>query len=500
MANLIGNLLDYAAAAAPARIAASIEEDTVTYRTLDDRTGRLANVLAGIGVARGDRVLVWIGLSLRCHELFFACARIGAVFVPVNPGGSANEVAAIARYINPRLIVVDRERLEVAEALADELSVQLGVVGATGARPGLDLDAAMGKAKDRYRGPAPEEEDPHVIFLTSGSTGLPKGVIVSHRAGMVRARSFATQSWSGGGGDVNMFPLFHMAGWTNFTASMAHLRPNHHVRKADAPNILREVERWRARRLYCIPGVWDRILESTEHSDTSSLREILTGTYRVDPAVLAALSRRFPGTEREIVYGSTEVGIAITLGDGEIDTHPDCVGLPAPGVFARLGDEGELQISSPAMMTGYFDLPEGTADVLRDGWFSTGDLAEKLDDGVYRIVGRKREVIRSGGETVAPAEVEAALAGYPGLRRVAVVGLPDEQWGEVVCAAVVMEEGMSTPGCAALRAYLTGRLASFKHPRKVCSVTDIPMTSATGQLQRSRVRENVIALLGETIS
>lgn len=493
MVFLVGRLLDDAAAAVPNRVAASLEDEWISFRGLNQAVGRLANVLAALGVRRGDRLLFWSTLSLRCHEMFFACARIGAAFAPVNPLGSIEEIGQVAEYLRPRLMVVDADHVEQAWAIARDLDIDLAVIGAQGTAPGENLDLGMEKAADRYQGEAPREDDIHVIFLTSGSTGLPKGVMIPHRAGWLRAGSFQTQGTSGGGGDVNMFPLFHMAGWTQITSSMMHLRANHLVRRADAEHILKEVERWEARRLYCIPGVWERVLACRETIDTRSLRQVLTGTYRVDPALMDALKVRFPAASRQVIYGSTEVGIAIGLDDDEIDAHPDGVGLPVRGASARIAEDGELEIASDGMMTGYFDLPEQTAQVLRDGWYSTGDLAERYEDGIYKIVGRSREVIRSGGETIAPAEVEAALASFPAVRQAAVVGLPDAQWGEIVCAALVMEEGAPLPTCAELRAHLKPHLASFKHPRTVVAVDHVPTTSATQQLQRSVVREMVLA-------
>lgn len=493
MAFLVGRLLDAAAAAVPDRVAASIEGEWISFRALDRSAGRLANALAGLGARRGDRILFWGTLSLRCHEIFFACARLGAAFSPVNPLGSIEEVRQVAEYLKPRMMVVDADHAAQGEAIARALHIDLVVIGMAGAAPGPNLDRAMERAAERYGGETPGEDDIHVIFLTSGSTGLPKGVMIPHRAGWLRAHSFETQMTSGGGGDVNMFPLFHMAGWTQITSSMIHLRANHLARRADADHILKEVERWRARRLYCLPGVWERVLECRQTFDLRSLRQVLTGTYRVDPRLMEALTARFPGALRQVVYGSTEAGIVLGLDDDEIDAHPDGVGLPVRGASARIAQDGELEVATDCMMAGYFELPDVTADVLRDGWYRTGDLAERHEDGCYRIVGRAREIIRSGGETIAPAEVEAALASFPGVRQVAIIGLPDARWGEIVCAALVMADGGVPPSSDQLRTYLKPRLASFKHPRAVVALDHVPTTAATQQLQRAAVREMVLA-------
>ena len=493
MALLVGKLLENAASAAPGRIAATLGERQIGYRDLHRDASRLANALASIGMGRGTRLLYWGTISFDALRMFFACAQTGAAFAPVNPAGSVDEVRAITEYLYPQLLVVDRDHLAQGEVIATLLNLRLAVLGGGGMTiPGIDLDAVMAAAADRYIGPDPEEDDPHVIFLTSGSTGRPKGVVISHRAGWLRASSFQTETTSGGGGDVNMFPLFHMAGWTMTTSSINHLRSVHLTERAEAEILLGTVERWQARRLYCIPGVWERVLACDKHYDTRSLRHVMTGTYRVEQAMLEALRERFPGTAQQIIYGSTEAGIVLGLNDDEIGGHPNCVGLPVRGVRARIAISGELEVATPCMMNGYYALPDETAEIFDGEWYSTGDLAEREDDGTYRIVGRVREVIRSGGETISPAEVEAAVASYPGIRQVAVIGIPSTEWGEIVCAALLMSPGAPAPSCEALRQHLAPVIASFKHPRQVVVVDTIPMTAATQQIQRAKLRDMIL--------
>jgi acyl-CoA synthetase (AMP-forming)/AMP-acid ligase II len=217
----------------------------------------------------------------------------------------------------------------------------------------------------------------------------------------------------------------------------------------------------------------------------------MTGTSLVSEELLLEIKERLPGTETTISYGSTEMGIVTTLGDHDLFRKPGSIGRPNPSFEAALID-GELCLRGETVMSGYFDLPEETDAVLQDGWYRSGDLAEMDDEGYLTITGRRREVIRSGGETIAPGEVEAALSRYPGIREVAVVGLPDPVWGEAVCAVLVMEADNPAPALADLRAFLDTRLAGFKHPRAVATMAELPRTSATGQLQRSRVRASLL--------
>ncbi|MGZ6996395.1 MAG: class I adenylate-forming enzyme family protein, partial [Acidimicrobiia bacterium] len=187
-----------------------------------------------------------------------------------------------------------------------------------------------------------------------------------------------------------------------------------------------------------------------------------------------------------------EAGPGTILGHADLARKPGSVGLPQPGVELQLTDEGEVCLRGELLMDGYFDNPAATAAALdADGWYHSGDLGVLDDEGYLSIVGRLRDVLRTGGETVAPTEVEAVLADHPAVAEVAVVGLPDPTWGEVVCAVVVPVEGVDPPTVEELRSHCEGRLAAFKHPRRVEAVQALPRTSATGQVQRTLLVERI---------
>jgi acyl-CoA synthetase (AMP-forming)/AMP-acid ligase II len=193
-----------------------------------------------------------------------------------------------------------------------------------------------------------------------------------------------------------------------------------------------------------------------------------------------------------VFYGSTEAGPGLQLGPDDLFRKPGSVGVPQPGVEVKLVD-GEVCLRSPFLMDGYLDDPDATAAVLRDGWYHTGDLGAMDDEGYVSIVGRARDVIRTGGETVAPVEVERVLATHPAVAEVAVVGVPDPQWGETVTAVVVVRDGTDAVDVDvdALRAHCDGRLAPSKQPRRVEIVDALPRTAATGQVQRTLVVERL---------
>ena len=503
MGLLIGDVLASAAATRPRATAATLGAEHVTFAAADERADRTASALAGLGVGRGDVVAWWSGTSLRCLDGFIAAARLGAVFAPVSPLLGVAEGAAVIGYLRPRLLVADAPLAEQAALAAADLDLALAVVGAGRTAPGADLDRLTATAAPlRPIGPdrAPRDDDPHIAYLTSGTTGRPKGVLVGHRASWLRSfpgGGTFTLGLRGDGGILTSFPLFHYGGW-HYVLEAWHSRcAVHLVARADAPSLLAAVERWRPTGMYCIPAVWARVLDAADGSvDFGSVRHADTGTSATPLEFLLRIRDRIPGATTSVFYGSTEAGHHTTLADWDLTRKPASVGRAAPPAVVRLAPDGEICVSGPTLMSGYLRLPEDTAAALDDGWYHTGDLGQLDDEGYLWVTGRKREVIRSGGETVSPVEVEAELLALPGVSEAAVVGVPDERWGELVCAAVVMADGAPAPDVEEVRRRLADRLASYKHPRRVVAVPAIPRTAATGQVQRTLLRES-LALAGD---
>jgi len=474
----IASMLGNAARMSPRSIAATLDDDALTFGELDEQANRIANGLRGAGVGRGDRVLWWGDTSLEAVVVFAALAKIGGVFAPLNARSSVDEVAVVAEYARPRLLLCGQSHVDAGAALAVRVDVPYSAeipAGRPSAPNGVELD----------------ERDPHVIFFTSGSTGRPKGVVLSHRTNWVRTYVGATTT-AGGAGTVCMFPLFHMAGWTIAMGAWQGRRPVHFVRTPDAETLLHTAARHRAARLYCIPAVWSRLLEhGVDRYDLGALEEADTGTSATPPELLRAIKDALPRTRTRVFYGSTEAGPGVQLGDADLFRKAGSVGVAQPGVEVRLTSEGEVIMRSPFLMDGYFDDPAATADALRGGWYHTGDLGALDDEGYLSIIGRARDVIRTGGETVAPTEVEQVLAAHPSVAEVAVVGVPDPQWGEVVTAVVVVRAGGAAPEIDALREFCAGRLAPFKQPRRLAVVDALPRTAATGQIQRTLLVERL---------
>jgi fatty-acyl-CoA synthase len=456
----IGDVVSVTTGRAPGRVAASMGSRRVTYAELDASTEQLVRALSGRGVKAGHRVVWWGETSLDAIALWFALAKLGAVCVPLNPRFTSEEAGPMLDVADPALVVGDGTRSD---------QVDLAELLALPATTGISL-------------PRIDENEPHVIFFTSGSSGQPKGVELSHRAS--RLRTLGDASMWPSGPLVCMFPQFHMAGWFAPMTVWASADEVVYVERAEAEALLTAVHERRAIRLYAIPAVWRRILEADRSPyDLSCLRYCDTGTSSTTPELLSAITDAFPGTQTSITYGSTEAGGVCRLWPQDIHRKPGSVGPPALGSEVRLSEDGELLVRNPVLMNGYFRDPEATAAALVDGWFHTGDLAERDEEGYYSIVGRAREVIRTGGETVAPVEVDNVMLSTPGVVDAAVAGVPDDDWGELITAFVVLQPGCSLD-LATVRRHCDGRLASYKHPRRIVVGDALPRTGATHQIQR----------------
>jgi fatty-acyl-CoA synthase len=479
----IHDILTRAAHVSSTRPAATLGDDVRSFGELDRSSTRAAHRLAADGVRAGDRVVWWGPTSFDALDVCYGASKLGAALAPINPSFSDVEAGAAIEYLAPRVVVAHSDDAERARAVATPLGLAVratdhGWLGGAATSPLPRCGASEG---------------PNAVFLTSGSTGVSKAALVSHRASWLRAVAREAEDGAPGpAGEVNMFGFFHMAGWYFLEHAWAVGRAVHLVTRADADDLLGAVERWRASTLYCIPAVWQRILDEGARYDASSLREVLTGTSRVDLDLVDALKERFPGSWTSVAYGSTEIGRGAVLVDRDLYAKPGSVGVPPPAVESVVAADGELLQRGPTMFSGYLDRPDATAAAIdADGWYHTGDLAEQDADGYLTITGRRSEGIRSGGEWVAPVEVEAAILTHPAVADVGVVGLPDDRWGELVCAAVVVRAGAALPSVDELRAHLASRLAAPKHPRVVVAVERLPRTDATGQVRRAALRDEI---------
>jgi fatty-acyl-CoA synthase len=457
---LLADILFTSASRTPHRVALSHRDDQVTFAEMAERVSHLCDVLADRGVRRGDRVAWWAGVHINAPALYYALANMGAVFVPLNPGFNDDEAKAILDVAEPNLLVTDQAHTGdvTIESLLSEPSS-----GSVALEPA-------------------QESDPDVIFFTSGTTGAPKGVVLTQRANWLRT-ACGMQSAPV---SMSIFPQFHWGGWSFIHA--AWFNGGEYVLEdgGDTDALLRAIERRRVEKFYAIPAVWRRILAGPyKDFDTSSLRHVDTGTSSTPPDLLVELADAFPGTRTQIGYGATEAGAICTLAPEDVFRKPNSVGLPVAGMFSKLVDD-ELWVRSPQAFIGYYKSPELTAEAVVDGWYRTGDVVERDEEGYISVVGRIKEQIRTGGEFVAPPEVDVVIQRHPAVADAAVAGVPNVDWGEVVTAFVVLRPGHELD-LAELRRHCEGSLASFKLPRALHIVGEIPRTESTGKVQRRQL-------------
>ncbi len=482
---LIGDVFRVAARSVPNRIAAAIGERSITYGELDAEANRIARLLLSMGVGHRDRVVMWSDTSLDAVPLFAGLAKIGAVFAPANALLGVDEAADMIGLAEPSVLVVDQGHAAGGKELAERFGIPLLV---------LPIDSS-GQSSDDVRDDDLAENDTHVIFFTSGSTGRSKGVMLSHRVNYLRTHPGSQIEPRGA--TVCMYPLFHMGAWT-IALQAFQCQSTIVFSGANPAAVVEAIEGWKATHFNAIPAVWRRIFDylATDDGsgrDLSSLRIIDSGTSATPPQLLDALRVVAPQAVRRVFYGSTEAGAVTLLRDEDMARKPGSCGSPQHSVeISVASDTGELLVRGPLLFSGYYNDKAATdAAMAPGGWFRAGDLIDVDDEGFVSIVGRAKDIIRTGGETVAPSEVEEVLSDYPTFVDVAVVGIPDPQWGEVVCATVVLREGAAAPTVDELAAHCQDRLAKFKRPRRVEVFDAIPRTPATNQVQRRLLIEQI---------
>ncbi|CAM2169573.1 fatty-acyl-CoA synthase [Paraburkholderia sacchari] len=508
----VGDYASHAAQRFPDRPAIISDTGSLTYRELDDASNRFAQYLVAQGYKPGTRIAYLGKNSELMFPVFFGCIRAGCVLVPINWRYAVAEVAYVVADAEAALLIFGQEVASIAQAAAASLRSTVRLLPTTGL-PGVNetLTSVL-KSDPASRPPLDADPDRCVLQLyTSGTTGKPKGVMLSHRAmSVARWVEMDAPDWRDWSDDdviLSAMPNFHSGGLAWMLIGLMRMLTCILTADPSPASLLALSVRHRVTRTFIVPSVVRVILDAIEASGEPAppLKTIFYGAAPMDVALIQRTMRVFGACGFGHYYGMTETAGSVTfLAPREHDTHhPErlrSVGRALPGYQIEVrdpngqplppGKHGELWVKSPTVMLGYWKLPDATAEALVDGWYRTGDGAYLDADGFVFLTDRIRDMIISGGENVYPVEVEQVLRLHPAVQDVIVIGVPDTKWGETVCAVVEWREGQSAT-LEALREFARAHIAAYKLPTMLRSTQTLPRT-ATGKLQRGEARKRIM--------
>ncbi len=494
----------------PDRLALVWEHGALTYRDLRDRALRLAASLRALGLETSDRVATLLYNRGETFQLYFACAFAGTTIVPVSFRLTAPEVASILNDCGAKVVFTEPELAPVLSAALPELAVEPRVVM-------LETDASGVEFEALATVPAPlagrYTNDIHMILYTSGTTGRPKGVAMRSQAITWCAMQQVTQ-FRHLDRDATMLinaPMFNTAAIneasipTFFAGGTVAITPS---RGWTAHKISELINRWKVTHVLMFPSMFRELIkaDNEERIPLESMRFWYTGGENCPPALMSEVMRRWPHITLIISYGSTESGMATLIEGKDIERHPGSVGRVAPGQSIRLldaegcdvpaGEIGEVWTAGPSVMQHYWEAPQLDAETVRDGWLKIGDLARMDEDGWIYIVGRTKDLIISKGQNIYPAEIENAIRQHPSVLDVAVVGVPDAEFGEAVSACIMLRKGEAADRDG-IMTFILQRLASYKKPRHMFFMDHFPIRNAT-KIDKAELARICAARLSET--
>jgi len=492
----------------PEKTAIQFEGERITYSQFEELIGRLAWVLQNeFRVSPGDRVAHLALNSPIVLALIFACARIGAILVPLNYRLAHAELAFLLSDCNPRVLFGAPRFL--AELVSGHGAPEnCGLVAIDNADSESDWDRLADHLDDggeiqAERQDSSDPSAPVLIVYTSGTTGRPKGAVLDQNA--LRWNAINSQHMHALTGDdhiLTVLPFYHVGGLNVQTLPALHFGATVTLhREFDAAAVLSEITDSAVTLTVLVPTQMRAIGELPQWpgTDLSTLRAVTTGSTIVDPGLLRTWEQR--GVRTLQLYGCTEsCPIAVCQSIDDASSPLESVGREARHCRARIVDEhqsqvdtmvrGEIQLQGQNLMREYWNNPEATSNALCDGWLATGDIGYRDDDGNFYIVDRIKNMIISGGENIFPAEIERVLHMHPDIEEAAIVGLPDESWGEIVAASIVKRPGAALDQEALLN-FLGDRLGRYKLPRRLFFESELPR-NAMGKTDYQALRDRLI--------
>jgi acyl-CoA synthetase (AMP-forming)/AMP-acid ligase II len=493
---LMGDGLRRNAHKLPVKIAAVDKYRRITYGELNGRVNQLAHGLLALGIKRGDSVALMIGNRIEHIEAIFATAKIGALAIPLDVKWKALELGAVLAFFKPTLLMVQSECVrELDEARrTHDLSFLTPVIIEDSSYDGLLHDRSATEPDAHV-----SEDDPFAVLLTSGTTGFPKGCLATHRTFVFHCINNAIEK----GLNVHdrallSSPIYFNAG-RSFTLGMIYYGATVFLHERfDAEQVLQVIDREKITYLGAVPTMCERMLQvaDLEKYDTSSLRCLAITGGKVHLSVLDGLKKHItPNVYR--TYASTDSGQMAISKPEDMARKPAAAGMPVWCVDLRIvdGDDepvavggiGEIICQSPLASHGYYMNPDATNASFRNGWFYTGDLGYFDEEGYLFVAGRKKDMVKSGGISIYPLEIEGVLYHHADVIEAAVIGVPDAQWGEALKAVVVAKPGAKVDADELMQ-FCKERLSSYKVPKSVDFVESLPHTEV-GKVNKVKLRE-----------
>ncbi len=490
----------------PRKTAICCGEAREDYRELNERTNRLAKGLRALGLGKGDRIATLSFNSIELMESYIAHLKIGAITVPLNAWGMDKDIQYQADFTESRFFTFGHDFLPRVEKLRPLLPrikewIFFGPTRPPFARSYEELIAreAPGDFPLEVR-----EEDEAFILFTGGTTGTPKGAVLTHKSLLWNIISVTTENQSPTPEDTVYYPmpLFHTAALSRFLAYMYAGGTFIVTREFDARKCLEIIQSERVTAMTGNPTIWGKLLQEIDKNDydTRSMRMYLSSQGLMHPPMQRAVETRlFPQACTYVSYALTEASPGVTiLKPEDRPGEPGSIGKPYMCTEVRIvddedrdlptGEVGEILVKGPTVMKEYYRNPEETAQTLRGGWLHTGDLGKYDRDGFLYFVDRKKDMIKTGGLNVYSKEVEEVLARHPHIAEAVIIGVPDEKWGETIKAVVVVKEGKSLAEEEVI-AFCKEHLASYKKPTSVAFLDALPKTRFGGKVLKRELRE-----------
>ncbi|WP_026918624.1 fatty-acid--CoA ligase FadD5 [Gordonia shandongensis] len=478
---------------------------STSWKELDDRTRALGAALLDRGVEFGDRILLLMLNRTEYVELTMAANLIGAIPVPVNIRMAPAEIGFLVSDSGAKMIVTETMLAPLADAVAQITGTIETIinVGESANDAHVDYEGLVTSSTT----PLPDIDIPEdtvaLIMYTSGTTGKPKGAMLTHQNLQAQAVTCLPLLDTDADSVAScVAPMFHIAGLGSMTATiyMGATTVIHPLGNFDPEQLLDQLEAEGTTSIFLVPAQWQAVC-AAQQARPRDLKLTLTswGAAPASDTVLRAMAETFPDAKNIAVFGQTEMSpITCALEGKDALRKLGSVGKVVPNVTARVvdpmmndvapGEVGEIVYRGPSMMVGYWQNPEGTADAFAGGWFHSGDLVRQDEEGFIYVVDRAKDMIISGGENIYCAEVENALFGHPKISEAAIIGRAHEKWGEVPVAVVVLAEGVDDLTLEEMEPYLNENLARFKHPKDLVVVDELPR-NAGGKVVKPTLRE-----------